>query len=437
MGLGQLLQQADPRAAGRRFSQRAEELAQRRAGAEARSLEIQRIKEEEKRKRRSNPFNQIVGAIGGFLTGGPLGAVAGAVTAPKGDDSAIQAALGGFGAGGAATSLGQLVTDPGKLAAGVVGPAQPKLDFGRLVSPENLETTFALGKGLAEGRPLEGLLSAHRLQSEKQARRLKAAKQAADDELARDLKRAQIDKLKAEREFKPEFIKGTNVIFDPNTKTVTTVDGAVVPEESLKTKDKASFGLSLKKDFDTGTKPVRIVNQFRNNIIDFADKTKAVTSVKIDGQTISEGEKHNVQNVRDIGMLYSFIKILDPESVVREGEIKLSDSAIGMLERLGINAEKVLTGEILSDRQRAGMISVANDSFKNAGINILGNYNKTARSIDVYGLDRGTIISPQDEAIIVDLSSISPISVSTPEEAEFYPSGTMVRFPDGRVGEVQ
>lgn len=437
MGLGQLLQQADPRAAGRRFSKRGEELAQRRAGAEARSLEIQRIKEEEKRKRRSNPFNQIVGAIGGFLTGGPLGAVAGAVTAPKGDDSAIQAALGGFGAGGAATSLGQLVTDPGKLAAGVVGPAQPKLDFGRLVSPENLETTFALGKGLAEGRPLEGLLSAHRLQSEKQARRLKAAKQAADDELARDLKRAQIDKLKAEREFKPEFIKGTNVIFDPNTKTVTTVDGAVVPEESLKTKDKASFGLSLKKDFDTGTKPVRIVNQFRNNIIDFADKTKAVTSVKIDGQTISEGEKHNVQNVRDIGMLYSFIKILDPESVVREGEIKLSDSAIGMLERLGINAEKVLTGEILSDRQRAGMISVANDSFKNAGINILGNYNKTARSIDVYGLDRGTIISPQDEAIIVDLSSISPISVSTPEEAEFYPSGTMVRFPDGRVGEVQ
>jgi hypothetical protein len=51
------------------------------------------------------------------------------------------------------------------------------------------------------------------------------------------------------------------------------------------------------------------------------------------------------KNVDDIAVLYEFVKTLDPNSAVREGEVKLSQSAIPALAGLGYKMEALVTSK--------------------------------------------------------------------------------------------
>lgn len=61
---------------------------------------------------------------------------------------------------------------------------------------------------------------------------------------------------------------------------------------------------------------------------------------------------------KDIQTLYSFIKGLDPQSSVKEGEIALSQQGISAFDKLGIKAKNLTTGQILSPTFRKQIIEV-------------------------------------------------------------------------------
>ena len=66
----------------------------------------------------------------------------------------------------------------------------------------------------------------------------------------------------------------------------------------------------------------------------------------------------------DIGMIFTFMKALDPTSVVREGEQASAQNAAGVPERVRNVYNNMLTGHRLSPRQRKEFISLANSLVK-------------------------------------------------------------------------
>lgn len=63
--------------------------------------------------------------------------------------------------------------------------------------------------------------------------------------------------------------------------------------------------------------------------------------------------------VSDIAVIFSFMKSLDPRSVVREGEFQVAANAGGLWDRLTVLQKKVEEGRFLSDDVRADIQAVA------------------------------------------------------------------------------
>jgi hypothetical protein len=65
--------------------------------------------------------------------------------------------------------------------------------------------------------------------------------------------------------------------------------------------------------------------------------------------------------IGDISAVFNYMKTLDPDSVVREGEFQLAKDAAGLFQRLSNLAEEAKTGKGLTDLARAEMRSLAQD----------------------------------------------------------------------------
>lgn len=73
------------------------------------------------------------------------------------------------------------------------------------------------------------------------------------------------------------------------------------------------------------------------------------------------GKTNNAQN--DIAMIFSYMKMLDPGSVVREGEFAQAQNAAGVPDQIRNMYNKALSGERLNDTQRANMIATAESVY--------------------------------------------------------------------------
>lgn len=170
---------------------------------------------------------------------------------------------------------------------------------------------------------------------------------------------------------------------------------------------KANTSLRISDSLEKNTKTVSTLFEFYNNIQDLSDPTQARETFRVDGgDVIKVGGDHNFQNVRDIGLLYSFIKMLDPDSVVREGEIKISESAKGALQALGIGVNRIFSGETLDDRQREGILSVANTSVLNGSQFLQDRLDLAEKQISEFGLNRDAVINPKLSKMVEKLDNL-------------------------------
>jgi len=65
--------------------------------------------------------------------------------------------------------------------------------------------------------------------------------------------------------------------------------------------------------------------------------------------------------IGDISAVFNYMKTLDPDSVVREGEFALAKDAAGLFQRLSNIAEEAKTGKGLTSKARAEMRNLATD----------------------------------------------------------------------------
>lgn len=139
--------------------------------------------------------------------------------------------------------------------------------------------------------------------------------------------------------------------------------------------------------------------------------------------------KKNVTAQDDIALIFSYMKMLDPDSVVREGEFATAQNAAGVSDQVRNQWNKVLDGTRLNESQRrniAGLVERLYQPERDA-------YNAAAETYRGYADDYG--ISPDRVArrYVTDApKGGAPVRVRSVQEAQKLPAGTTFIAPNGR-----
>ena len=133
----------------------------------------------------------------------------------------------------------------------------------------------------------------------------------------------------------------------------------------------------------------------------------------------------------DLALIFNYMKMLDPESVVRESEFAQAASTGAFGERLRAAANKILSGERLSDAIRNDFVDRAAKLMQKqlaTHKNLIGEYKRLSekRGIDPSG-------------VIIDfITNISNLDESNPPPVDrLDPSGKPVEFTNGQIWVLQ
>lgn len=146
----------------------------------------------------------------------------------------------------------------------------------------------------------------------------------------------------------------------------------------------------------------------------------------------------------DLALIFNYMKILDPGSVVREAEFATAQNAAGVPERIRAMYNNVINGERLSESTRSDFVDRAKRLYKGqAGQfenkvlkryrDLAGRYNIPAENIiQDYRIDLSQYEQPSQAPSPQAGAGGAPVRVTTPDEAMRLPVGTIFITPDGR-----
>ena len=96
---------------------------------------------------------------------------------------------------------------------------------------------------------------------------------------------------------------------------------------------------------------------------EYSDQTKGYQDVKAAYGRIQSTDK---SGAGDIALIFNYMKMLDPGSVVREGEFATAETAGGAFAKVGNLYNKLLTGERLKDEQRNMFVKQSERLYQSA-----------------------------------------------------------------------
>lgn len=131
-------------------------------------------------------------------------------------------------------------------------------------------------------------------------------------------------------------------------------------------------------------------------------------------QTIQSVAKKPPSAAGDISLVFSYMKLMDPNSTVREGEYSTASNAAGAGDRLRAMYNKLLDGQALAPAQRANFINTSSDIYQ-------GWLDKQKQTDDAY---RG----------IATRSRVNPDNVLIPFGVPNFDRAAMARSPGASDG---
>lgn len=146
----------------------------------------------------------------------------------------------------------------------------------------------------------------------------------------------------AKKQFKPEYIKGVG-IFDPNTKQI---EPGTSPQE---------LGVPATTDPEKFKQETSLRDKFQTLTKSFRDVRDSYSRVRVSGKDPSAAG--------DLALIFNYMKVLDPGSVVRESEFATAQNAGGVDDRTRAVYNRVLRGERLSNKIRLDFLDRAKRLF--------------------------------------------------------------------------
>jgi len=142
-------------------------------------------------------------------------------------------------------------------------------------------------------------------------------------------------------------------------------------------------------------------------------RTKNITIAKDAFNKLSASAKDGT-GAGDTALVFSFMKMLDPGSVVRESEFALAQDTAGLLARLQNTAEKVQTGQFLTSKQRGDFVRLAKKYMQSAEDQEKIVKKSLEKVVKNYKLNAENVFLVEDEEIdIVDDEAIIDSTQST------------------------
>lgn len=143
----------------------------------------------------------------------------------------------------------------------------------------------------------------------------------------------------------------------------------------------------------------------------------------------------------DLALIFSFMKILDPTSVVREQEFANAQNAAGIPDRVRAAYNRALNGERLPPSQRNDFLTQARNLYKGQEKRQLSVRNRYSSLAKKAGVDVDYVVGdlPEQQASATQqpvsqpqVQQNGPVRVSSAAEASKLPPGTVFVTPDGR-----
>lgn len=262
----------------------------------------------------------------------------------------------------------------GKTSGGDVTIYEQMLGHLKEGNPKNALFTANLALSSADPKKFEAYYSARKAQAEAEKTGTEAeyGKRQQEADLAK--KAADLGLTKAQ----------TNKTLVETNKLGKETQKAALELEALK----ATGGIDPEKRFN------------QENTIRTQYQTRAANYGKVrDAYSTIEASANDQTGAGDIALVTSFMKMLDPGSVVRETEFANAQNTAGLLEKLKNQAEKLQTGAFLDPSQRKSFTDLAKkylDAANEREGQIRKQYEKTVKT---YNLDYENVfgVPPPDQ----------------------------------------
>ena len=172
----------------------------------------------------------------------------------------------------------------------------------------------------------------------------------------------------------------------------------------------------------------KLFTSYQSNKVvqDFDQATQGVTKL-LQGLEANDG-------AGDVAAIFTFMKTLDPASVVREGEFATAENTSGAYRKFWNIHNKLLKGERLTDTQR--------ESFKQLGIslyqqnekaldNVRSNFSQIAgnQGLNIDNIFVDSDIRPKFESVV---QMAAPGTTQTTKTQRVPPGAILVDFEDGK-----
>lgn len=161
-------------------------------------------------------------------------------------------------------------------------------------------------------------------------------------------------------------------------------------EGGLKPAEKIRFEESMRKDFDKITKDARISGQHMAPI-----------------RAIREANpNYKLNNTQQQALIYSFNKLMDPTSAVREGEYNRTEQGMGLIQRLENFKDKVKEGSVVTPQVAKQIM----DLMEEYAASSRKYYENTAREYGDLARERGL----NERAVVTDRSLLGGPTPTVP-----------------------
>jgi hypothetical protein len=145
-------------------------------------------------------------------------------------------------------------------------------------------------------------------------------------------------------------------------------------------------------------------SKFRT-VVDSMGTIRSIYSGKVDDSALQRRftKAKDATAARDMALVFSYMKAMDPGSTVREAEYANATNAAGVTERVKAVWAKLINGEILTPAQRADFIATAGDIYEGH----LQNYQAIKNTYT--GIAERQGLNPANVAIPYELQDYDPM----------------------------
>lgn len=171
------------------------------------------------------------------------------------------------------------------------------------------------------------------------------------------------------------------------------------------------------------------------NLRDSFIKESKVNTEAIKGfNKVARASTSNPSGANDVALVFGFMKTIDPNSVVREGEFATAENTGGVESRIRSLYNKLLTGQRLTPEQRSNFLESAKQQVQQyifAQEQLESSYTNLSKS---YSLDPSKVVSSK---LPISGSYLKPISVSSLKDAEKRLKNGQYFILDGQIGVIE